>query len=117
MKKIIALILLVLILCTSLFSLTSCGKIEDVKGIKVTSITLEFNFYEVATYQKNELKDKISSDSRFEKLENNLWLADGDLLRFSVNFIVRFNLFIILRNFIIFLKEKIKIIWQKKSTI
>lgn len=72
MKKIIALILLVLVLCATVFSLSSCGKIEDVKGIKVTSITLEFNFYEVATYQKNDLKDKINSDSRFTGLEDNL---------------------------------------------
>jgi hypothetical protein len=50
-----------------------------------------------------------------EKLENNLWLTDGDVLRVSVNFIVRFNLFIVLRNFMQFLKEKIKSVWQKKS--
>ena len=35
-----------------------------------------------------------------EKIENNLWLTDGDILRVSVNFVIRFNLFIILRNFI-----------------
>ena len=51
-----------------------------------------------------------------EKLENNLWLTDGDTLRVSVNFIIRFNLFIILRNFVKFIKEKIKTAWQKKST-
>ncbi len=49
-----------------------------------------------------------------EKLENNLWLTDGDVLRVSVNFIIRFNLFIILRNFLKFLKEKTKLLWQKK---
>ena len=51
-----------------------------------------------------------------EKLENNLWLTDGDTLRISVHFIVRFNLFIILRN----LKERIKVLCQtkiKESTI
>lgn len=52
-----------------------------------------------------------------EKLKNHLWLTDGDTLRISVNFIIRFNLFIILRNFVIFLKEKIKTVWQKKSMI
>ncbi len=58
----------------------------------------------------------IGMGGKKEKLENNLWLTDGDILRFSVTFMVRFNLFIILRNFLIFLKEKIKTVWQKKST-
>ena len=54
-----------------------------------------------------------------EHIENNLWLVDGDVLLVSLNCIVRFNLFILLCNFIKFLKEKIKILWQtkkKKST-
>lgn len=50
-----------------------------------------------------------------EKLENNLWLTDGDTLRVSVNFIIRFNLFIILRNFLKFLKEKIRYYVRQKS--
>ena len=33
-----------------------------------------------------------------EKIENNLWLTDGDTLKISLHFIVRFNLFILLRN-------------------
>ena len=49
-----------------------------------------------------------------EKIENNVWLTDGDILRISLNFIVRFNLFIILRNFIKYLKEKIKLLCQTK---
>ncbi len=55
-----------------------------------------------------------------EKIENNLWLSDGDMLRVSVSFLIRFNLFIILRNFIKSIKEKIKILCQtkmKNSTI
>ena len=55
-----------------------------------------------------------------EKIENNLWLTDGDTLRISLHFIIRFNLFIILRNFVKYLKEKIKVLCQtkiKKSTI
>ena len=49
-----------------------------------------------------------------EKLENNLWLTDGDVLRISANIVLRFNIYIILRNIIMFLKEKIKTLWQKK---
>ena len=49
-----------------------------------------------------------------EKIENNLWLTDGDNLRVSVNFTVRFNLFILLRNFLKYLKERIKSLWLKK---
>ena len=41
-----------------------------------------------------------------EKIENNLWLTDGDVLRISSNLTVRFNLFIILRDLFIKLKEK-----------
>ena len=40
-----------------------------------------------------------------EKLENDLWLTDGDVLRVSSNFIVRFNVFIILRALLLKLKE------------
>ena len=42
-----------------------------------------------------------------EKLENNFWLTDGDVLRISVNCSLRFNLYIILRNLINSLKEKV----------
>ena len=54
-----------------------------------------------------------------EKIENNLWLKNGDVLRISTQFTLRFNLFIIIRNFINIMKEKIKLLWQttKKSTI
>lgn len=50
-----------------------------------------------------------------EKIENNLWLTDGDVLRISANFVVYFNLFILLCAFIKFLKEKISILWQKRK--
>ena len=55
-----------------------------------------------------------------DKIENNLWLTDGDTLRVSLNFVIFFNLYILLKNFIKFLKEKIKILWRKrkkKSTV
>ena len=48
-----------------------------------------------------------------EKIKNNLWLTDGDILRVSLNCELGFNLFILLKNLFKFLKEKIKILWQK----
>lgn len=50
-----------------------------------------------------------------EKIENNLWLTDGDVLRISLNSVIYFNLFILLCNLIKFIKEKIQILWQKKT--
>lgn len=49
------------------------------------------------------------------KIENNLWLTDGDELKVSMNLVTFFNLFILLCAFFKFLKEKIKILWQKKT--
>ncbi len=47
-------------------------------------------------------------------IENNLWLTDGDVLRISLNCLVRFNVYILLKNFLKFCKEKLKILCQKK---
>lgn len=41
-----------------------------------------------------------------EKIENNLWLTDGDVLRVSLNCVLFFNVFILLCNLFKFLKEK-----------
>ncbi len=49
-----------------------------------------------------------------KKIENNLWLSDGDKLRISLSILTWFNLFIILKNLIKFLKEKVQLLWQKK---
>lgn len=49
-----------------------------------------------------------------EKIKNNLWLTDGDVLRISATIVVRFNMFIILCNLIKFIKEKLQILWRKK---
>ena len=49
------------------------------------------------------------------KIENNVWLTDGDELRISFNSVIFFNLFIILINFLKFLKEKMKILWRRKT--
>ncbi len=46
-------------------------------------------------------------------IENNLWLTDGDTLKISFNCLVRFNLYILLKNFLKFSKEQIKILCRK----
>ncbi len=50
-----------------------------------------------------------------EKIENNLWLTDGDVLRLSLSSVIYFNLYIILKNFIKFCKEKMRIICRRKT--
>ena len=50
-----------------------------------------------------------------DKIENNLWLTDGDVLRVSLNCVIYFNLWILLKNLFKFIKEKIKILWAKKT--
>ena len=50
-----------------------------------------------------------------EDIENNLWLTDGDVLRVSSYGVFFFNLFILLVNFLKFLKEKIIILCRKKK--
>ena len=55
-----------------------------------------------------------------QEFENKLWLTNGDALKVSLNFLIQFNLFKVLSAFLKFLKEKIKILCQrktKKSTI
>lgn len=49
-----------------------------------------------------------------ECIENNLWLTDGDVLRISFRCVFSLNLFVLLCNFIKFLKEKMKVLWWKK---
>lgn len=56
----------------------------------------------------------FSMGGKKEKIENNLWLTNGDTLRISINCILFFNLYILLSNLFKFLKEKAKILWQKK---
>lgn len=41
-----------------------------------------------------------------EKIANNLWLTDGDVLRISGNFTLSLNLFIVLKHLLLKLKEK-----------
>ncbi len=50
-----------------------------------------------------------------EKIENNLWLTNGDVLRVSFRVVAYFNVFMMLCAFFKFLKEKLIILWQKKK--
>ena len=54
-------------------------------------------------------------DKHKGRIENHLWLTDGDELRISLNCVIFFNLFIVLKNFLKFLKEKIKLLCRKKT--
>ena len=63
MKRKLALLLLVLLVLSLLFTLTSCQSAEDLKGIKVSSVTLEFNFYETAVYQKAAELEELGAPS------------------------------------------------------
>lgn len=47
-------------------------------------------------------------------IKTGVWLTDGDVLRLSGNWLMFFNLFMLIKNFIVFLKEKMKILWRKK---
>jgi hypothetical protein len=49
------------------------------------------------------------------KIENNLWLTDGDVLKISLKVAAYFNLFTLLCAFFKFLKEKLRILWQKNT--
>lgn len=50
-----------------------------------------------------------------ERVQNRLWLTDGDELRVSVDVTVYFNPYILLCAFHKFLKEKIKALWWKEN--
>ena len=56
----------------------------------------------------------LTSGGDEEKIENNIWLTDGDVLRVSFRSVLFFNLYILLKNLFKFIKEKIKILWRKK---
>lgn len=49
-----------------------------------------------------------------ENLENNFWLTDGDILRISASIVLRFQLYDVLVKLFQYIKEKMKILWQKK---
>ena len=50
-----------------------------------------------------------------ENLDNNVWLREGDVLRISIHVVLRINLYLLLRNFIKNIKEKIKYYVRQKD--
>ncbi len=83
--------------------------------MKSLSLTLETGaayLIPVVILQKVAQIYFLAKGGKREELESNLWLTDGDRLRISFAFILRFNLFILLRNII---KEKIKVLCQTKT--
>lgn len=66
MKKLLALFLVAVTLLTLCFSLTSCSKVEDIQGSKVTQVNLKFNFYEIEVLEKNDFSKQcivVKTDS------------------------------------------------------
>ena len=56
----------------------------------------------------------ILKGGKKEKIEQNLWLTDGDVLRISSTVVVHFTIFMLLQQLLKFLKGKF-ILWQKNS--
>lgn len=50
-----------------------------------------------------------------DRISNRLWLTDGDVLRVTMDVTLYFNLYILLRAFLYFLKEKVKELWWKEN--
>lgn len=51
---------------------------------------------------------------KIEGVKNRSWITNGDVLKIALRFTVSFNLFIVLKTFLAFLKEKLKGLWLKK---
>ncbi len=83
------------------FVLTTETGAEYLLGVSLAHIALRSYFFAV--------------DGKQENVRNNLWLADGDVLRVTGHLTLFFNLFILLMEFFKFLKEKIRILCQKKT--
>ena len=49
-----------------------------------------------------------------EKLKNSLWLTEGNGLRLSIHCVLRLNGYIIIRNLLAYIKEKIQVLCQTK---
>ncbi len=50
-----------------------------------------------------------------EKISNNFWLTDGNVLRISLRVAVYINIYILLGKLFLYIKESIKLLWQKKT--
>ena len=54
------------------------------------------------------------SGGKKEKISNNVWLTDGNVLRISLRLAVYINIYILLGKCFLYIKESIKSVWQKK---
>lgn len=57
----------------------------------------------------------FSKGGKKNKIENNLWLTDGDVLRISLKATLRFTLWMLLCALFKFIKEKLKELWRRKT--
>ncbi|MBE6607249.1 MAG: ABC transporter permease subunit [Ruminococcaceae bacterium] len=73
MKKLFALFLVTLTLFTLCLSITSCNKVEDIQGSKVTQVNLKFNFYEIKVLEKNDFSKQsiiVKADSSISSVKD-----------------------------------------------
>lgn len=68
-------------------------------------VALAHTFFRIYFFAKGGKKENI---------ENHFWLTDGDILRVSASVVLRFQLYTVLLKLFQFIKEKMKILWQKK---
>lgn len=62
MKKLLSVLAVFFVLISTVLGLASCAPaVDDVKGIKVTKVTLEFNFYEITAYEKLEDLESVGA--------------------------------------------------------
>ena len=84
------------------------------KFILTTESGAEYLFITAITHSVLRLLFFIK-DGEKEGIENNLWLTDGDVLRISFHSLLYFNIFILLKSFLKFCKEKISYYVRQKS--
>ena len=77
------------------------------KTLKITAETGAEYFLPITIAQSIFRCVFLGMGGKKGKVENNTWLTEGDILRVSVRFTLRFNLFIILRNLFNSIKERI----------
>lgn len=56
----------------------------------------------------------FANGGKKERIANNFWLIDGDVLRISASVVLRFQVYTILLKIFQYIKEKMKSLWQKK---
>ncbi|MBQ3505865.1 MAG: hypothetical protein IJA89_03740 [Clostridia bacterium] len=83
--------------------------------LRLTAETGAEYLFPVATVNTALRAYFLAKGGDINRVENNLWLTDGDVLRLSVHSVVFFNLYMLTVNFLKFLKEKIRILWQRKK--